>query len=90
MHLPLQIIYPEHNAKIFLPKGFDGKTQAMVMEAAVRNPEKKVYWNLDEDYLGMTVGSHKISTVPSAGKHVLLITDEDGNTYRRLFEIIDK
>ncbi|MCR4558448.1 MAG: penicillin-binding protein 1C [Bacteroidales bacterium] len=88
--LPLQIIYPEHNAKIFLPKGFDGKTQAMVMEAAVRNPDKKIYWNLDEDYLGMTLGTHKISTIPSAGKHVLLITDEDGNTYRRLFEIMDK
>ncbi len=88
--LPLQIIYPEHNAKIFLPKGFDGKTQAMVMEAAVRNPDKKIYWNLDEDYLGMTIGTHKISTVPSAGKHVLLITDEDGNTYRRQFEIRDK
>ena len=88
--LPLQIIYPEHNAKIFLPKGFDGKTQAMVMEAAVRNPDKKIYWNLDEDYLGMTVGSHKMSTIPSAGQHTLLITDEDGNTYRRLFEIMDK
>lgn len=88
--LPLQIIYPEQNAKIFLPKGFDGKTQAMVMEAAVRDSEKKVYWNLDDDYLGMTIGTHKISTVPSPGKHTLLITDEDGNTYRRVFEIRDK
>lgn len=88
--LPLQIIYPDNGAKVFLPKGFSGEIQPMVIEAACRKNNGKLFWHLDDKYIGQTLGQHSISVLPQKGKHVILITDEDGNTFRRSFEIIDK
>ena len=87
---PLQIIYPEAGAKIFLPKGFDGQTQPMIFQAAARNADKKIFWHLDNDFLQVTTIEHRISVVPEKGVHTVLITDEDGNTAKRTFEIIEK
>ena len=88
--VPLQIIYPENGAKIYLPKGLDSQTQAMVIEATCRNPKDPIFWHLDNDYVTTTTSQHSISIKPSAGKHVVTITDSDGNSYQRSFEIIDK
>ena len=87
---PLQIIYPEAGAKIFLPKGFDGKTQPMIFQAAARNAGEKIFWQLDDGFVQVTTIEHKISVVPEKGVHTVLITDEDGNTAKRTFEIIEK
>lgn len=88
--VPLQIIYPDSDAKIFLPKGFDGSTQPMVFQAACRNPEAKVFWHLDNDFLQVTTGEHKISVIPEKGVHTVLISDQDGNISKRTFEVIEK
>ena len=88
--VPLQIIYPENGAKIYLPKGLDSQTQAMVIEATCRNPKDPIFWHLDNDYVTTTTSQHSISIKPSAGKHVVTITDSDANSYQRSFEIIDK
>lgn len=88
--VPLQIIYPDDGAKIFLPKGFDGKVQSMVVEATCRNSESKLFWHLDNDYVDVTTSIHSISISPKPGIHILTITDQSGNVCKRKFEIIDK
>jgi len=88
--LPFQIIYPEQGAKIFLPKGFDGNVQPMVLQAACRISNKKLFWHLDGDFVQVTAIDHKIAIVPKKGLHTILIMDEDGNSLRRSFEIIER
>jgi penicillin-binding protein 1C len=85
---PLQVIYPIENAKIFLPKGFDNSRQRMVIEAASRNKSAKLFWHLDNNYISTTQDIHTISIEPKPGKHTIIITDQDGNTTKRNFEII--
>ncbi len=84
---PIQIIYPEDNVKIFLPKGFDGERQRMVIEAASRIPGARLFWHVDNDYAGVTQDVHRLAIRPTPGKHVVTVTDQDGNRTSRRFEV---
>ncbi len=86
----LSIVFPEHNAQIFLPIELDGTLGSMILEAAHRNPETSIYWDIDGLYIGETSETHKISVRPTSGKHVLTITDAYGNRRARSFEILSE
>ncbi|MCQ2250214.1 MAG: penicillin-binding protein 1C [Bacteroidales bacterium] len=75
---PIQVIYPEEGAKIFLPKGLDGKRQALVIEASSRNSGDKLFWHLDQDFVTSTEDMHRISVMPEPGKHTITITNRQG------------
>ncbi len=87
--LPIQIIYPESNAKIFLPKGFDGERQRMVFEATSRIAGNRLFWHIDNDYVAVTQDIHRISADLSAGRHLVTITDQEGNRVSRWFEVVE-
>ncbi|MCR5455059.1 MAG: penicillin-binding protein 1C, partial [Bacteroidales bacterium] len=87
--LPIQIIYPEHNAKIFLPKGFEGDRQRMVLEATSRISGSRLFWHIDNDYIAATQNMHRISVDLAAGRHLVTITDQDGNRVSRWFEVVE-
>ncbi|MBR3714087.1 MAG: penicillin-binding protein 1C, partial [Bacteroidales bacterium] len=88
--LPIQIIYPESNAKIFLPKGFGGERQRIVIEATTRISGNRLFWHIDDRYIAVTQDIHNISAELPAGRHLLTITDQNGNRVSRWFEVIDK
>ena len=88
--LPIQIIYPESNAKIFLPKGFGGERQRMVIEATSRISDNRLFWHIDDNYITVTQNIHCISADLPAGRHLVTITDQNGNSVSRWFEVIDK
>ena len=86
---PMAFIYPKHNTKLYLPKGFDGKTKATVFKIAHKEANQKVYWPLDNQYLGQTIEFHEIELKPTVGKHQLVVVDEKGNKLERSFEILE-
>ncbi len=86
----LSIVFPDHNAKVFLPIELDGSLGGMVLEAAHRNIDARIYWDIDGEYLGETTGTHKISVRPSYGMHTLTITDSFGNRKVRQFEVLSE
>ena len=88
--LPIQIIYPESNAKIFLPKGFGGERQRIVIEATTRISGNRLFWHIDDNYIAVTQDLHTVSADLPAGRHLLTITDQNGNRVSRWFEVIDK
>ncbi|MBQ1697031.1 MAG: penicillin-binding protein 1C [Bacteroidales bacterium] len=88
--LPIQIIYPESNAKIFLPKGFEGDRQRIVIEATTRISGNRLFWHIDDNYISVTQDIHRISADLPAGRHLVTITDQNGNSVSRWFEVIDK
>jgi penicillin-binding protein 1C len=87
---PMQLIYPQHRTKIFIPKELDGKLSRTVFKVAHRNPEMMIFWHLNNEYLGETKTFHQIELAPEAGVHQLTLVDEKGNRLVREFEIIGK
>ena len=57
---------------------------------AHQNPAKKVYWHIDNQYIGQTEQDHQIETFLSKGKYTLSVVDEDGYTLRKKIEILSE
>ncbi len=86
----MQMIYPKHKARIYVPIDLDGKLSRTVFKMAHRNPETNVYWHLDNEFIGSTQHFHDLELQPEPGMHVLTLVDEKGNTIERSFEILEK
>lgn len=86
----MAIIYPKQGAKIFMPKGFEGKQQKTVAEVAHRNSDATVYWHIDDTYIGKTNHIHKMNLFASEGFHTLTLVDNRGETKRIKFEVLKK
>ena len=83
----IELIYPEHNAILYLPKGFSGKREQFVFKAAHARPDAILYWHLDATYAGETTAHHQISFSASPGKHRLTLIDDQGNRKTISFEV---
>lgn len=84
----IAIIYPKYNSRIYLPINLDGTQSNTVFEASHRSDTLKLYWHLDDIYLGETQDFHQINVSPPLGKHTLTIVDELGGTVSRDFEVL--
>ncbi|MDD4141659.1 MAG: penicillin-binding protein 1C [Bacteroidales bacterium] len=83
----MSFIYPDASASIIIPVGIKGDRQAIVFEVAHRNPEKTVFWNLNDKYLGSTKKTHQMLIDAPPGKYVLRCVDDDGNEVVRQLTI---
>lgn len=86
--LPMQFLYPTMNARVYLPKQMDGSQGKMTFELAHSRPDATVYWHLDQTYLTQTQDFHKISLLPTAGKHAMTAVDNEGNTVSVSFFVV--
>jgi penicillin-binding protein 1C len=86
----LGVIYPKPNCKIYVPLEIDGNTGRTVFEVTHRNINTKVYWHLDDEYIGETKEIHQLALNPGIGKHRLMIIDENGIAVNVKFEVIGK
>lgn len=94
---PLELIYPQHNAVLYLPKGFSGYGSAaerFVFRAAHRSDSATVHWHLDNTYIGTTrsttAAGHTLTVAPAAGEHRLTIVDDEGNSQRIRFTVLTR
>ncbi|RAJ10660.1 penicillin-binding protein 1C [Chitinophaga skermanii] len=86
----MELIYPRQGAKIYIPIEIDGTQGQTVFKATHRNSQAKVFWHLDNEYIGTTETYHQLAFKPKAGKHTLTIVDEDGEQIQQTFEILEK
>ncbi|MBF8149250.1 penicillin-binding protein 1C [Winogradskyella sp. F6397] len=75
----MEFIYPNQQSTIYLPKGFDGKTNELILKVAHSKPELEVYWYIDEHYIGNTKDIHDMAVMPSPGEHTITVIDALGN-----------
>lgn len=47
----------------------------------------KIYWYINDKYLGLTKDIHEFEILPGEGKHKITIVDEFGNELTRLISI---
>ncbi|HRH38308.1 MAG TPA: penicillin-binding protein 1C, partial [Flavobacteriales bacterium] len=85
---PMQMIYPENGAKLFIPVQLSGETGRVVLHAAHNVPGATVHWDLDGNYLGSTVGDHRFTTSLGDGEHRLTLTDADGAHLEMGFRVV--
>lgn len=83
-----ELIYPEHNAVLYLPKGFSGQQERFVFKAAHQRPDAIIYWHLDDIYLGETTDQHhQIACRASRGRHLLTLVDDHGGQRKIAFDV---
>ena len=85
--LPMEFIFPEKNETILLAKNFDAQVNEVIFKLAHRAPETKVYWYLDEQFIGATETFHELALAPRPGTYILSATDQQGNAVRQQIEI---
>ncbi|MCJ7448933.1 MAG: penicillin-binding protein 1C [Bacteroidales bacterium] len=86
----MEFIYPSPGIQIFIPRDQTGLLTRIIPEVAHRNPSKKIFWHLDEKFIGTTKSVHQIEILADSGGHVLTAVDEDGNSIKCTFSIIGR
>mgnify|MGYP005988929507 CR=1 FL=1 len=79
----MDFIFPKNNSKIILAKNEYEKTNPLILKIAHTNPETKVFWYIDNEFIKTTETFHEIGVLPSAGKHIVTVVDELGNEIKQ-------
>jgi len=61
-----------------------------VFEAAHKTTGSRIYWHLNNTYLGFTNTPHQMTLSPSHGKHKLTLVDENGESLTIFFEVVNE
>ncbi|MBQ6083573.1 MAG: penicillin-binding protein 1C [Bacteroidales bacterium] len=74
----MAFVYPKGDASISIPIGIRGDRQQVVFEIAHRNPQKTIFWSLNDKFLGETRLNHQMPIDVERGNYELRCVDEDG------------
>jgi penicillin-binding protein 1C len=86
----MELIYPDQDARIYVPVEINGEKGRTIFTAAHRSPGMKIFWHLDDEYIGTTTHIHQMALSPDPGKHFITLVDESGESITRAFEILEK
>lgn len=85
----IQLLYPQKNAKILIPKEQDGSYGKVVLQAVHQNPNTKLFWHLNASFIGLTEENHQMAVEVSPGVQELTLVDDLGNEVRSFFTVLD-
>jgi penicillin-binding protein 1C len=85
----IELLYPRNLAKIYVPVEMDGKRGRVIFEAAHRFDNARIYWHLNNQYVGQTKKFHQMALLPNPGRNVITLIDEDGNSLQKTFYTLD-
>jgi len=86
-NLQMEFIIPKENTTIYLTKGFSGEKNNLFLKAVHSNRDIKLFWYVDETYIGTTQSIHDMEVLPKKGLHLITVIDEFGNEICREIEI---
>ena len=87
-HGEIELLYPNEHTKVYIPVDLGSVRQRVIFEAVHRNPEARLYWHLDQHYLGDTRYFHQQAIDVEPGPHQLVLVDEKGERLVRNFEVL--
>jgi penicillin-binding protein 1C len=87
---PMELIYPKDGAQIYIPIEANGERGQIICNAAHSQVGTKIFWHLDDQYLGSTKEFHQMAISPSPGKHVLTLVDARDNTVKINLTVLQK
>jgi len=83
----MELLYPQNGFRIVLTKQLDGSIGRMILQAVHRRAAATIYWHLDKAYIGSTTSQHQLPLIPSPGRHVLTLVDDEGNSITGHFTV---
>lgn len=86
-NLQMEFIIPKENTTIYLTKGFSGEKNNLFLKAVHSNRDIKLFWYVDETFIGTTQSIHDMEVLPKKGLHLITVIDEFGNEICREIEI---
>jgi len=86
----LGILYPREDVAIYIPRDLGGVKQRTLLQAAHSESDARVYWYLDNEYLGLTTKKHELAREIGKGLHNLKLIDQDGNSAEVEFQVYSK
>ena len=84
----MAFIYPRNISKLYIPIDHTGKRGELIFEVAHAQQQMKLFWHLDNTYLGTTEDIHQFALSPTVGRHKVTVVDELGNTISHTFEVM--
>jgi penicillin-binding protein 1C len=84
----LALVYPDANGRVIIPLELDGSRGRTVFEAVHRRRDARVYWHLDDRYLGETHTFHQQTLDIDPGEHILTLVDDEGERVARRFRVL--
>ena len=85
---PMDMLYPHDTSRIYLPVDLNGLRTRALLRAVHRNNDAKIFWHIDDRFLGETKVFHEQSVALEPGMHKLLLLDEQGYKLERWFKIL--
>lgn len=76
----LAIIYPTANSSIIIPTNLRGEQEKVLLKAAHKSPQAKLYWHLNDKFIGVTELEHEMPVGLKPGKYKLTLMDDGGNS----------
>lgn len=87
---PMELIYPNDTSRVYIPVDLNGERSRIILKAIHRDPSAKIYWHLDEQFLGSTQVFHDQTVSLEPGRHQLRLVDQQGHELVRWFKVIGK
>jgi len=85
---PMDLLYPHETSRIYLPVDLNGQRTRALLRAVHRHQAAKIFWHLDDRYLGETKVFHEQAVALEPGMHKLLLLDEQGYKLVRWFKVL--
>ena len=86
----MEFIYPRQWNNVFIPKYLDGTAGQTIFELVHRQKKAKVFWHIDDKYLGETTGIHQFALNSEKGWHTITVTDNSGNSLSKYFRVVNE
>lgn len=83
------VIYPQSNSKILIPRELDGNPGRVIFEAVSGKSNEELFWYINDSFLGKTMDFHQMGLNPPAGKHLLTLVNQSGESISVRFEILE-
>lgn len=84
----IDFIFPtKRTTKLSLTKGNNGKLNPVVLKLTHANPNAKIYWYVDNQFVKETSEYHELAITPDIGEHIITVIDDSGNEEKRVLKV---
>ncbi|HDT12402.1 MAG TPA: penicillin-binding protein 1C, partial [Candidatus Marinimicrobia bacterium] len=86
----MEVVYPEWGSSVLIPTALDGSAGKMIMEVAHRDQHARIFWHIDNQFVGLTTGVHQMGVNIEPGEHNLIVVDNRGYEKSVRFTVLGK
>ncbi|MFP1683523.1 penicillin-binding protein 1C [Alloalcanivorax sp. C16-1] len=85
---PMAILYPHAGAGLYIPRELGGQRGQAVFRVVHERDGARLFWHLDDRYLGVTEHFHQWAIRAEPGWHTLTLVDDHGFRLQRRFKVL--